>query len=114
MISVYFIGNIKHVFFKSQYKIFLYNIMNKLYLLLLIVIFILIIKYYMNIEAFNETEKNAVISRIDTLSTKMTTDYKVFNNETTNMAIQQQNLLIILSITTFILVGVTIFYVINK
>lgn len=88
--------------------------MNKLYLLLLIVIFILIVKYYMNIEAFNETEKNAVISRIDTLSKSMTTDYKVFHNETTNMAIQQQNLLIILGITTFILVGVTIFYVINK
>ena len=88
--------------------------MNKLYVLLLIVIFILIVKYYMNIEAFNETEKNAVISRIDTLSKSMTTDYKVFNNETTKMAKQQQNLLIILGITTFILVGVTIFYVINK
>ena len=88
--------------------------MNKLYVLLLLIIFILIIKYYMNIEAFNETEKNEIIDKIDNLSTKMATDYKVFNNETTNMAKQQENLLIILSIVTVIIVGVTFFYVKNK
>ena len=87
--------------------------MNKLYVLLLIIIVILIIKY-VNTEGFKEAEKNEAIDRIHTLSMGMDNDYKVFNTETMNMANQQQRLFMILGISTVILVGVTFIYVKNK
>ena len=87
--------------------------MNKLYVLLLIIVLILIVKY-VNTEGFKEAEKNAAIERINTLSTSMDNDYKVFNTETMNMANQQQRLFMILGISTVILVGVTFIYVKNK
>ena len=87
--------------------------MNKLYVLLLIIIVILIFKY-VNIESFKEAEKNDAINRIKTLSTSMDNDYKVFNTETMNMANQQERLFIILGISTVILVGITFIYVKNK
>lgn len=87
--------------------------MNKLYVLLLIIIVILIIKYF-NTEGFKEAEKNAAIDRINTLSTSMDNDYKVFNTETMNMAIKQERLFIIFGISTIIIVGITFIYVKNK
>jgi len=87
--------------------------MNNLYVLLLIIIVILIFKY-VNIESFKEAEKNEAINRINTLSTSMNNDYKVFNTETMNMANQQERLFIILVISTVILVGITFIYVKNK
>ena len=87
--------------------------MNKLYVLLLIIVLILIVKY-VNTEGFKEAEKNAAIERINTLSTSMDNDYKVFNTETMNMVIQQERLFVILGISTIILVGVTFIYVKNK
>jgi len=87
--------------------------MDKLYVLLILIIFVLIIKYVKR-EGFKEAEKNEAIDRILVLSSGMKNDYKLFNTETMNMAKQQERLLIILGISTVILVGVTFFYVKNK
>ena len=89
--------------------------MNKLlYTLLLIIFIVFIFRYIMNIEGMLEGEKNAAIDKIDTLANSMKTDYKVFNAETSNMVIQQERLFIILGISSVVIVGITVYYVMNK
>jgi cobalamin biosynthesis Co2+ chelatase CbiK len=68
----------------------------------------------MNIEGMLENEKNDTIEKIDDLAAGMTQDYKVFNAETSNMVIQQERLFIILGISSVVIVGITVYYVMNK
>ncbi len=89
--------------------------MNKLlYSVLLLILIIFIFKYFMNIEGMLENEKNDTIEKIDDLAAGMTQDYKVFNAETSNMVIQQERLFIILGISSVVIVGITVYYVMNK
>jgi hypothetical protein len=89
--------------------------MNKLlYTLLLLIFIVLIFKYLINTEGMLENEKNEAIYKIDKLANSLKIDYKVFNTETTNMVIQQERMLIILGITSFFLVCITVIYVKNN
>jgi hypothetical protein len=89
--------------------------MNKLlYSVLLLIFIIFIFKYFMKIEGMLENEKNDTIEKIDDLAAGMTQDYKVFNSETSNMVIQQERLFIILGISSVVLIGITVYYVMNK
>ena len=89
--------------------------MNKILNIILLLTFIIIIfKYFMNIEGMLESEKNTVVDKIHVLANSMKTDYKVFNIETTNMVIQQQRMMVVLGISSFVILGITVYYVMNK
>jgi hypothetical protein len=68
----------------------------------------------MNIEGMLESEKNTVVDKIHVLANSMKTDYKVFNIETTNMVIQQQRMMVVLGVSSFVILGITVYYVMNK
>jgi hypothetical protein len=57
--------------------------------------------------------KNNLINTIDTTINKMNHNYKVFENETANMAKKQTTIFIGLSIVTILLLIFTIWYVKN-
>ncbi len=89
--------------------------MNKILNIILLLTFIIIIfKYFMNIEGMLESEKNTVVDKIHVLANSMKTDYKVFNIETTNMVIQQQRMMVVLGVSSFVILGITVYYVMNK
>ena len=57
--------------------------------------------------------KNNLVNTIDTTIDKMNHNYKVFENETANMAKKQTTIFIVLSIVTILLLIFTIWYVKN-
>jgi uncharacterized membrane protein (DUF106 family) len=60
----------------------------------------------------NDSEiKNNLIHNIDTTIDKMNNNYKVFNDETANMANKQTTIFVVLSIITLLVFIFTIWYV---
>ena len=84
-----------------------------LIVLLLIVCLVLYSKNYENFEG-DSAKKNELIKNIDKKAMSMDVDYKVFNNETTNMAKQQIAYFYVLSVVTGVVVLATSYYVITK
>jgi len=59
-------------------------------------------------------QKTLIINNINGKINDMTVDYNVFNNETTNMAKQQELLFYIMSVITSVVVIFTIYYILKN
>jgi preprotein translocase subunit SecY len=79
--------------------------------ILLVTTLIMFIKTKEQFENNNSEIKNNLIHNIDTTIDKMNNNYKVFNDETANMANKQTTIFVGLSIITLLVFIFTIWYV---
>ena len=79
--------------------------------ILLVTTLIMFIKTKEQFENNDSEIKNNLIHNIDTTIDKMNNNYKVFNDETTNMANKQTTIFVGLSIITLLVFIFTIWYV---
>ena len=79
--------------------------------ILLVTTLIMFIKTKEQFENNDSEIKNNLIHNIDTIIDKMNNNYKVFNDETTNMANKQTTIFVGLSIITLLVFIFTIWYV---
>jgi hypothetical protein len=79
--------------------------------ILLVTTLIMFIKTKEQFENNDSEIKNNLIHNIDTIIDKMNNNYKVFNDETANMANKQTTIFVVLSIITLLVFIFTIWYV---
>ena len=79
--------------------------------ILLVTTLIMFIKTKEQFENNDSEIKNNLIHNIDTTIDKMNNNYKVFNDETANMANKQTTIFVVLSIITLLVFIFTIWYV---